>query len=104
MSVRLNKALRELNIGLQTAVEFLEKKSELGEFKAELSFKLNDEQYQALVEHFQQDKQVRKDVDKRFPKKPKEKPATPKPTQNGAKTCFLRQPRRRRRNSSRWAK
>ncbi|MBR1468782.1 MAG: translation initiation factor IF-2, partial [Prevotella sp.] len=80
MSVRLNKALRELNIGLQTAVEFLEKKSELGEFKAELSFKLNDEQYQALVEHFQQDKQVRKDVDKRFPKKPKEKPATPKPT------------------------
>lgn len=26
MSIRLNKALRELNIGLQTAVEFLEKK------------------------------------------------------------------------------
>lgn len=25
MSIRLNKALRELNIGLQTAVEFLEK-------------------------------------------------------------------------------
>ena len=44
MSVRLNKALRELNIGLQTAVEFLEKKSELGEVKAEPSFKLNDEQ------------------------------------------------------------
>ena len=28
--IRLNKALRELNMGLQTAVEFLEKKSELG--------------------------------------------------------------------------
>ena len=28
MSIRLNKALRELNIGLQTAVEFLEKRSE----------------------------------------------------------------------------
>lgn len=26
MSIRLNKALRELNIGLQTAVEFLENK------------------------------------------------------------------------------
>ena len=33
MSIRLNKALRELNIGLQTAVEFLEKRSELEEVK-----------------------------------------------------------------------
>ena len=31
MSIRLNKALRELNIGLQTAVEFLEKRKDLGE-------------------------------------------------------------------------
>ena len=53
MSIRLNKALRELNIGLQTAVEFLEKKSELGEVKAEPSFKLSDEQYNALVKAFQ---------------------------------------------------
>ncbi len=52
MSIRLNIALRELNIGLQTAVEFLEKKSELGEVKPELSFKLNDKQYEALVEAF----------------------------------------------------
>ena len=29
MSIRLNKALRELNIGLQTAVEFLEKRKEI---------------------------------------------------------------------------
>ena len=34
MSIRLNKALRELNIGLQTAVEFLEKRKDLGEVKA----------------------------------------------------------------------
>lgn len=27
MSIRLNKALRELNIGLQTAVEFLEREA-----------------------------------------------------------------------------
>ena len=56
MSIRLNKALSELNIGLQTAVEFLEKRSELGEVKQELSFKLNDQQYNALVEAFKQDK------------------------------------------------
>ena len=72
MSIRLNIALRELNIGLQTAVEFLEKKSELGEVKAEPSFKLNDEQYAALVKAFQQDAAVRTEAEKLF-KKPKEK-------------------------------
>jgi len=63
MSVRLNKAIRELNVGLQTAVEYLEKKPELGEVKAEPSFKLSDEQYQALVEFFRQDKEVRAKAD-----------------------------------------
>lgn len=72
MSIRLNIALRELNIGLQTAVEFLEKKSELGEVKPELSFKLNDKQYEALVEAFKQDAAVRTEAEKLF-KKPKEK-------------------------------
>ena len=73
MSIRLNKALRELNIGLQTAVEFLEKKSELGEVKAEPSFKLSDAQYDALVAAFQQDKEVRNQAEKLLQKKPKEK-------------------------------
>ncbi len=78
MSIRLNKALRELNIGLQTAVEFLEKKGELGEVKAELSFKLNDEQYKALVEAFRQDAEVRTEAEKLF-KKPKEKKRAAEP-------------------------
>lgn len=73
MNIRLSKALRELNIGLQTAVEFLEKKSELGEVKAEPSFKLSDAQYEALVKAFQQDKEVRSQAEKIFQKKPKEK-------------------------------
>lgn len=73
MSIRLNKALRELNIGLQTAVEFLEKRSELGEVKAEPSFKLTDAQYDALVGAFQQDKEVRNQAEKLLQKKPKEK-------------------------------
>lgn len=77
MSIRLNKALRELNIGLQTAVEFLEEKSELGEVKGEPSFKLSDAQYQALVEAFQQDAEVRNQAEKIFQKKPKEKKRTP---------------------------
>ena len=73
MIIRLNKALRELNIGLQTAVEFLEKRSELGEVKAEPSFKLSDAQYDALVGAFQQDKEVRNQAEKLLQKKPKEK-------------------------------
>lgn len=87
MSIRLNKALRELNIGLQTAVEFLEKKSELGEVKPELSFKLNDDQYGALVEAFKQDAEVRNQAEKIFQKKPKEKkrPSTPKEASSAPK-------------------
>src|SRR3712207_4358692 len=84
MSIRLNKAIRELNIGIQTAVEFLEKRSELGEVKAELSFKLNDAQYEALVGAFQQDAEVRSQAEKLFPKKPKEKKRAPEVKETSA--------------------
>ena len=73
MSIRLHKALRELNIGLQTAVEFLERKKDLGEVKAEPSFKLSDQQYQALTNAFSHDKEVRDQAEKLFSKKGKDK-------------------------------
>ena len=73
MSIRLNKAIRELNIGLQTAVEFLKKRSDLGEVRDDLSFKLNDGQYNALKEEFKSDKEVRTQAEKLFQKHPKEK-------------------------------
>ncbi|MBR7018683.1 MAG: translation initiation factor IF-2 [Prevotella sp.] len=73
MSIRLNKAIRELNIGLQTAVEFLEKRSDLGEVRGDLNFKLSDEQYGALVDQFKKDKEQKGLAEKLFPKKPKEK-------------------------------
>ena len=73
MSIRLNKVIRELNIGLQTAVEFLQKKPELGEVKSDLNFKLNEAQHKALVEAFKQDAEVRNEAEKLFVKKPKEK-------------------------------
>ena len=84
MSIRLNKAISELNIGLQTAVDFLEKRPELGEVKNELSFKLNDTQYEALVNAFKGDREVRTQAEKllRKPEKKKqEKAAVKKPTQ-----------------------
>lgn len=73
MSVRLHKVLRELNIGLQTAVEFLGKKPELGEVKAEISFKLSDEQYEALKRAYKQDAEVRDRADKLFQRKQKDR-------------------------------
>ena len=72
MSIRLNKAIRELNIGLQTAVEFLEKKPNLGEVKGDPNFKLSDAQYEALSTQFSKDKQVKAIADKKFPRKTKE--------------------------------
>ena len=62
-----------MNIGLQTAVEFLRKRSDLGEVKEELSFKLSDSQYNALVEAFKSDKEVRSQAEKLLFKHPKEK-------------------------------
>ena len=88
MSIRLNKALRELNIGLQTAVEFLEKRKELGEVKAELNFKLSDEQYKALNDAFSQDKEVRNQAEKLFTKKTKEKKRAPEPKDNRAESIL----------------
>ena len=73
MSIRLNKAIRELNIGLQTAVEFLKKRSDLGEVRDDLSFKLSDGQYNALKEEFKSDKEVRNQAEKLLQKHPKEK-------------------------------
>ena len=75
MSIRLNKVLSELNIGLQTAVDFLKNKKNLGEIEddAKLTTKISDEQYEALVTEFQGDQAVKHEAEKMFPKKVKEK-------------------------------
>ena len=88
MSIRLNKALRELNIGLQTAVEFLEKRKSLGEVKPEPSFKLTDEQYKALTDAFSQDKEVRDQAEKLFTKKAKDKKRAPEQKDNRAESLL----------------
>ena len=74
MGIRLNKVLSELNIGLQTAVDFLKKKS-LGEIEddAKLSTKISDEQYEALVTEFKGDQAMKHEAEKIFIKKAKEK-------------------------------
>ena len=82
MSIRLNKVLTELNIGLQTAVDFLKNKKSLGEIRddANLSTKISDEQYDALVAQFKGDKVIKNEAEKMFAKKGKEKKAEKKAT------------------------
>ncbi len=75
MGVRLNKILSELNIGLQTAVDFLKKNSHLGEIRddATPNTKISDKQYEALVDEFNGDKAVKNKADMLLTKKIKEK-------------------------------
>ena len=75
MGIRLNKVLTELNIGLQTAVDFLKKKTNLGEIRDDTTTntKISDQQYDALVREFSGDKAVKTQAEKLFPKKPKER-------------------------------
>ncbi len=87
MAIRLSKAIKELNIGLQTAVEFLTKKFDLGDTKIDQNFKLNDDHYESLKEEFKSDKEVRTQAEKIFPKKPKEK-KRPEPESHSAETLL----------------
>ncbi len=75
MGVRLNKVLTELNIGLQTAIDYLKNKKSLGEIKddANVNTKISDDQYNALVKEFKGDKDVKAQAGMIFPKK-KDKP------------------------------
>lgn len=73
MGVRLNKVLTELNIGFQTAVDFLKNKSSLGEIRDDFSAnsKITDQQYEALVAQFKGDKFVKTEAGKILAKKSK---------------------------------
>ena len=57
MSIRLNKVTRDLNVGIQTAVEFLQKKGFTVE--ANPNTKITDEQYALLVKEFSKDKSLK---------------------------------------------
>ena len=63
-----------MNIGFQTAVDFLKNKKSLGEIKddANLSTKISDDQYNALVRQFKGDKDIKNEAEK-LAKKGKEK-------------------------------
>lgn len=57
MSIRLNKAIKECNVGLQTAVDFLNSKGE--QIEADMNVKITDEQYALLQKEFKRDSELR---------------------------------------------
>ncbi|KAA6334280.1 Translation initiation factor IF-2 [termite gut metagenome] len=57
MAIRLNKATRDLNVGIATVVEFLQKKGY--DIEANPNTKITEEQYAALVKEFSRDKNLR---------------------------------------------
>jgi len=76
MAVRLNKALKELNVGINTVAEFLQKKGMALE-DASPNAKITDEQYEELKTAFGKDKDIhaetKLDIQKRKEKERKEK-------------------------------
>ena len=57
MSIRLNKVARDLNVGIQTAVDFLQKKG--FSIESNPNTKISDEQYALLVKEFSKDKNLK---------------------------------------------
>ena len=74
MPIRISKVIKDLNVGLDTIVEFLSSKGEKVEQNP--NAKITDEQYDLLVEEFDTDKKLKKEAElqsqERLAKKEKE--------------------------------
>jgi len=62
MAIRLNKVTRDLNVGITTVVEFLQKKGYT--IEASPNAKITEEQYAELVKEFSKDKNLKKESEK----------------------------------------
>ena len=71
MSIRLNKAIKEFNVGLQTIVDFLAKKGH--KINAVPSEKIDDKQYELLKEEFGADKMLRNKAEELLQNRQKDK-------------------------------
>ncbi len=90
MSIRLNKVIKEFNVGLQTVVDFLAKKGE--KVEAVPSTKITEAQYDLLRKEFGADKELRSKAEEMLQGRQKEKSqkekkaAQPKPAPEEIKT------------------
>ena len=62
MTIRLNKVTRDLNVGITTVVEFLQKKGHV--IEASPNTKITEEQYAILVKEFSKDKNLKMESEK----------------------------------------
>ena len=62
MTIRLNKVTRDLNVGITTVVEFLQKKGY--DVESNPNAKITEEQYDELVKEFSKDKNLKKETEK----------------------------------------
>lgn len=62
MSIRLNKVTRDLNVGMTTLVEFLQKKGHAVENNP--NTKISEEEYEMLVKEFSQDMTLKKEAER----------------------------------------
>ncbi len=64
MAIRLNKVIKDLNVGVQTIVEFLQKKGFEIEAEPNPNAKITDEQYDLLCKEFKKDGDFRKETER----------------------------------------
>lgn len=102
MGIRLNKVLTELDINLQTAVDYLKAHKEFGEIRDDATTltKISDDQYEALVDMFSKEKSELENAPMTYAPSPSRKQIVlgkidvskfhlgthPKPQQHDAKT------------------
>ncbi|MDR1372597.1 MAG: translation initiation factor IF-2 [Dysgonamonadaceae bacterium] len=64
MPIRLNKVTRDLNVGLSTVVEFLQKKGFVVDENMDINSKISDEQYELLIAEFNKDVAIKRESTK----------------------------------------
>ena len=72
MSIRLNKAIKECNVGLQTAVEFLQNRG-FADVEMDMNAKISDEQYELLLKEFKPDSALRNTAKEKIQQQKEEK-------------------------------
>ena len=90
MPVRLNKALKELNVGINTVAEFLQKKGKALQ-DASPNAKITDEQYKLLMDAFGADKTKHEEISKRRERERQEKERLKQEKRQKQETIFRTQ-------------
>ena len=59
MAIKISKVANDLNVGIPTLVEFLQKKGQEVGDASNLNMRISDEQYEILVSAFKNDKALK---------------------------------------------